>query len=347
MSSARRRMAHRGDAVEECIRWSRRFSVEFPVMLANHLPMVLFALERMGADAERLREYCTIYERENGLVPVPPPVRPVTPETFAEGLGDRSREADYRLFFAEQARRDGAARLARDYLPRFMPGFTASAFHAFMRTAYAAARGDEEEIATGLAYWATCYLELGRATGAKPTTADPLDTLLYMYGPESFRHVVPESDLLWHNMKAVAALPEFRPVVDMLEIRPDMLPRMAKVSLALFASTMDFAALHALTGCHWIRMMAPITPDVGQALRYFWQGITALVPKIGFPKLLSDNALEEMRRLPAPDWPDIFRAAVASNDEHDLSLPFSASEEEKVYGDPLYRVVAAKRLGLV
>lgn len=346
MVSAQRRASFGEDAMNEYIRLSGRFSVEFPVMLANHLPMVLFALDRMGADAERLKAYGAIYERDNGLVPVPAPVRPVTPENFNDGLGDRSREADYRLFFAERVRSRGAAQVAQDYMPRFMPGFTASAFHAFMRTAYAAARRDEEEIAVGLAYWATCYLELGRATGARPTTVNPLDTLLYMYGPDSFHHIVPESDLLWHNMRAVAALDDFRPVVDMLEIRPDTLKRMAEVSLVLFASTFDFAALHALTGCHWIRMMAPITPNVDEALRYFWQGITALVPKIGFPELLAPDAIEAMRRTRAPGWPEIFRAAVASNDEHDLSLTFSASEEEKIYGDPLYRVVAAKRLGL-
>jgi len=40
-------------------------------------------------------------------------------------------------------------------------------------------------------------------------------------------------------------------------------------------------------------------------------------------------------------------AAVRSNDEHDLSLVFSANEEQKVYGDPLYQLVAARRVGLV
>ena len=32
--------------------------------------------------------------------------------------------------------------------------------------------------------------------------------------------------------------------------------------------------------------------------------------------------------------------AVQSEDEHDISLVFSASEEERAYGDRLYRVVA-------
>ena len=35
-----------------------------------------------------------------------------------------------------------------------------------------------------------------------------------MYGPETFRHVETERDLLWHFMRAIALKPEFAPVVD-------------------------------------------------------------------------------------------------------------------------------------
>ena len=48
-----------------------------------------------------------------------------------------------------------------------------------------------------------------------------------------------------------------------------------------------------------------------------------------------------------PDWPEIHREAITRDDEHDLSLSFSASEEFKRYGDPLYKYAAAKRLNLV
>ena len=43
----------------------------------------------------------------------------------------------------------------------------------------------------------------------------------------------------------------------------------------------------------------------------------------------------------------IAAAAVASDDEHDHSLVFSAFEEFRVFGDPLYKVVAARRVGLL
>jgi len=39
--------------------------------------------------------------------------------------------------------------------------------------------------------------------------------------------------------------------------------------------------------------------------------------------------------------------AVTRDDEHDLSLTFSAGDEFKHYGDRLYQYAAAKRLNLV
>jgi hypothetical protein len=164
---------------------------------------------------------------------------------------------------------------------------------------------------------------------------------------EAFRNVEVEMDLLWHFMRAMAAKPEFTPVIDWLAIGPDTLKRVADASLALYAGTMDFCALHALTGTHWLRILWPVLPDPERALRQFWQAISSLYPKIGFPDLPSGETLERWRNAPAPDWPEIAAAAARSNDEHDLSLVFSAREEWKVYGDRLYQVVAARRVNLI
>jgi hypothetical protein len=216
-----------------------------------------------------------------------------------------------------------------------------------MRLAYGVLRDDPAEVGAALGYWSATYLTLGAPIGAAPVTADPAQVLLRMRSIESFRQIDVELDLLWHFMRAMSKKPEFRPVIDWLSIGPDALSRVAKASLALYAATMDFCALHALTGSHWLRILSPVVPDAGLMLRYFWQAIAALYPKIGFPDLPPAEMLERWRTSPCPDWPEIRRAAVKCDDEHDLSLTFSAWEEWKFYGDPLYRYVAAKRLQLV
>jgi hypothetical protein len=344
---ASRRNAATREGLERAVAWSRQWSAEFPFCLANHLPMVLVALHRMGASDERLEAYCQIYHKQNALVPVPEPMGAITRDNWREFFGRREREGDYRAFFAGEVSRLGATPAALHYLPQLMAGMAASATHALMRVAYATMTDSDEETGVSLAYWAATYLSLGPSRGLAPSTDDPADVLAFIYGPESFRHVEPERDLLWHFMRAVSEKPEFALVVDMLAIGPETHDRIARCSLALYAATLDFCALHAVTGTHWLRLIAPRTPDAAIPLRYFWQAIASLVPKIGFPDIPSANELEAWRRARLPDWPEIYREAAARDDEHDLSLVFSAGEEFKHYGDRLYQYAAAKRLSLV
>jgi hypothetical protein len=325
----------------------RKFSAEFPAYLANHLPMVLVAMHRLGGSDERLKAFFATYVEMNKLVPPPPNVAPIARGNWDGALGDRARERDYRDFFEAEVARIGPRAAISLYLPRLAPGLAASATHGLMRLAYGVMRDDRQEIATALGYWSATYLGLGVAHGAPPVTDDPVDVLVRMRPIGAFRHVETELDLLWHFMRAMSAKLEFRPLVDWLEIGPGTAERMRKASLALYAGTMHFCALHALTGCHWLRLLNPVLADPGLMLRYFWQAIASLYPKLGFPDLPSAETLENWRRQPCPDWPEIAAAAVRSNDEHDLSLVFSAREEHRKFGDRLYQIVAARRMQLI
>ena len=74
----------------------RRFSGEFPAFLANHLPMVLVAMQRLGGSDERLRAFFATYRNMNHLPPPPPAVAPIERGAWTAALGDRARESDYR-----------------------------------------------------------------------------------------------------------------------------------------------------------------------------------------------------------------------------------------------------------
>jgi hypothetical protein len=340
-------VAVRPSGLDAALARARQASVEFPYLLANHAPMVLIALDRLGASPARLDAWYETYRNTHGLAPVPDPVAPIGRETWQAALGDRSREADYRGFFAGEVARLGAVGAIGAYLPRLVQGVAASATHPLMRLAYGVIASDDDEVSVALAYWAACHLPLPGPTGAAPDTDDPAEVLAGVASIEGAHDYELETDLLWHNIRAVAALPGFRPVVDRLAIGPDTPRRMAATSLALFVGTMDFAALHAVTGLHWVRVLSPHLQDSEPLYRAFWQVIASLVPKIGFPSLPSPDAIESMRRRTAPSWSHIKAAAIRSDDEHDVSLTFSCLQEEQVWKDPLYRVAAARRLGLI
>ena len=322
------------------------YSSEFAKTYANHAPMVLAAMHFMGASDAQLRAFFENYREVKQLLPLVPEVAPVDRSNWQSSIGQRERETDLRRFFGGEVSRLGIRAALLTYLPRLSPGIGASALHALMRLAYALLRMDGAEAANALAYWTATYLEMPPSAGAAPVTDDPAEVLERVASIEVL-HGLPLRELLSQNMRLAGQQAEFAPVVDWLAITPDSPRRLAAASLALFAGTMDFCALHAVTGMHWLRIVMPFcsTPDV--LMRHFWQCIAALMGEMHFPGVPSEEELEDWRHIPVPAWPEIFAAAVASNDEHALSLVFSASQEQKIYGDPLYQLVAAQRLGLV
>lgn len=332
---------------ERLIQSCRFYSAEMPVALANHLPMLLEILCRLGASADRLEAYADFYLTTNRVPLLPPESAPISASGWQSALGDRTREADYRRFFLAEVARLGASATIRNTLPVLGRGIGASALHGLMRLAYGVLRQDDSEIGIALGYWAATWLPLPDEPAGPPDLDDPLAPFLLMQTMPSFRGITVETDLLWHWMRAVGQQPEFAPLIGRLLLNADAIDRVAGSALTLYASTMSFEALHALTGCHWVRLVSPHADDPAALLRSFWQAILAVYPKIGMPTPLPSDALRELRALTVPPLEAIKEAAIASDDEHDPSLVYSAIEEHARSGDPLYLVLAAKRVGLL
>ncbi|MDM9627876.1 questin oxidase family protein [Rhizobium sp. S152] len=322
------------------------YSFEFTKTFANHAPMVLVALDRIGGSADRLQAFFEHYRDYKELLPVPPVVRAIDATNWRAALGERSREADLNLFFKAEVDRLGAEAAIRHYLPSLAAGVGASAFHALMRLAYGLIRKSDTEIALALAYWTATYLPLPSPGKSPSMTREPAVVLEKVAAIESLRGL-PLHELLWLNMAESGRCADFVPVVDWLEIDDRTLERMASAAIVLFAATMDFCALHAVTGVHWMRVVLPYCEEPQHMLRSFWQCIAALMGEMQFPLMPDPQDVEKWRALPVPDWETIKAAAAASYDEHDISLVFSANEEMKIYGDPLYQLAAARRVGLV
>lgn len=322
-------------------------SAEYPTVLASHLPMLLEIHCRLGASAQRLAEFAEFYNCSNQVPPLPAEVARITRADWHTALGDRTRESDYRRFFSEETRRLGGAEAIRCYVPSLARGIGASALHALMRLAYGVLREDEAEIATALGYWSATWLPLRDEPQGPPDTEDPLALAAAMRRIPAFSQVEVETDLLWHWMRAVGRTADFAPVIGRLQVGPDCLDRVTRSSLVLYASTMSFEALHAMTGSFWVRLISPYVDDPGQLVRYFWQAVLAVYPKIGMPTPLDADAMDALRALALPPSEEIAAAAIASNDEHHPSVVFTAFQEYARTGDPLYVALAARRVELI
>lgn len=334
------------DGIDHIMALMPAYGSEFAKTYANHAPMVLVALDRLGGTPERLNDFFVHYRDFKQLLPFVPRVAPLSAADWQVAIGQRDREADLRDFFDGEVARMGIEAALQTYLGRLAGGVGASALHALMRTAYALLRRDQTETAAALAYWAATYLALPAPTGAAALTSDPAEVLMGVNQIEAMHHLEMH-ELLWQNMAESGRCAAFRPVIDWLEIDAQTPGRLAASSIALFAATMDFCALHAVTGMHWMRLVLPYCTEQDLLLRVFWQCVAALMGEMKFPQLPNAATLDRWRQLPVPGWDAIKARAALSYDEHDISLVFSASQEMMVYGDPLYQLAAARRVGLV
>ena len=309
--------------LERAVAWSRQWSAEFPFFLANHLPMVLIALHRMGASDERLEAYCQIYHKQNGLVPVPERIEKITRGDWREFLGRREREGDYRSFFAGEVERLGASAAVAPYLPELLPGVAASAAHGLMRWPMRRCATSERRGAA-LGYWAATYLALGASHGARAVDRRSGRSARRMRAVESFRHVEIELDLLWHFMRAVAAKPEFARRRRLARHRP----RHICAGAARFAGALcrDDGFLRAARADRLPLAAADRAGDARARPRaaLFLAGDRGARPEDRLPRHADRG---EPRGVATAALPRLARhqaAAVTSDDEHDLSLVFSA-----------------------
>src|ERR1700734_3970416 len=114
---AERARPARGEAeLERLLEQCRGFSAEFPDFLANHLPMVLVGMHRLGGSDERLNAFFATYRDANRLPAPPARVAPIVREDWDAALGDRGRESDYRDFFHAEVARIGARAAIASYL---------------------------------------------------------------------------------------------------------------------------------------------------------------------------------------------------------------------------------------
>jgi hypothetical protein len=184
---------------------------------ANHGPMAAEALATLG--------YCdevdgwvdaNIHHRKHQ--PLPRPTRPIS--DWRAALGDRARGGDWVELFRRELAGTAWRDALRTWWPRLLPGCAGSLAHGLIRTAHAvrslreaAQPGDLQidELARGLAYWATSFTPLAAgASGGGALEAAAVDRALSELTAEYAGHYVatmPSFPIpLIHTITAPAAM---------------------------------------------------------------------------------------------------------------------------------------------
>ncbi|MDB5915874.1 MAG: hypothetical protein JWR40_108 [Massilia sp.] len=304
----------------------------------NHCPMALVALARMGAGPDRLEAFFARWSEQYAIVETQPGMALSGDEWFAH-VGNHAAFSSLRGHFLDAIRRDGATAVVAEVLSRTPQAPATGAFHAFIRVGYGIEAGHAGEIASGLAAYVATNLPVGiDCTGRRAAVsveegfaslADQLAGRDWPVGSITAR------------LKAIAADPTFRRVLQSPPVGSSLLDDLARASIALYWQTADFTVLHMVTGVYAARLVLAQLPAslVHHMPASIWAALCAAYVSAGAQPLVSIDA-------PKVDaaWPDILRRAIASDDDHVIKMAYTCSEESKRYPDSSWYLAAAARI---
>ncbi len=304
--------------------------------LANHLPMALVALDRLGATAEQLERYAASYPRRRQLRLARPAATWPAGQAWTSRLGQPDAWPLVRDLFVQWLRHESPAAVLHQVLPALMPGCAAAAFHGVIRTAYGLQAEHLGEVAEGLSYWAATHQRLGElptpSSSRARGTRDPIELL------RELRVVDSDGDLIVDRMVDAAQNGHVNRVAARLIVDEHTPQRLARAAALAYAETGNFTALHLVTGCHAMRVVAQAADDIDAttAWRWFWQSYAHGVVAA---------SLRPRPAAPTWPWPRIVAAALADQDEHVIKLVDSCREHERaigISGEDLWRRAATR-----
>ena len=313
---------------------SLRFDAEYGQRLSNHLPMLLVALHRLGADDAHLQRAGERYAKQQALHAMPPLQPWSAGDPWREPLGQPQAWPRYRDLFTTWLQEEGAGETLRQVLPALMPGCGAAAFHGLIRTAYAVDAGHRAELAHALAYWGSRWLDLGGLSAdlpadlpavSSPTVSDPAALIkraaaLPGVGASASSYIV-------ERLHHAAWQPGFAAAVAPLRLDAQTLSRLARHAARLYASSGNFTVLHLATSAWALRLLQPFIDEDDQpaALGAYWRAYAAGAASVA-------GRIKPGRAPAAKPWPQIVQAALNSDDEHVVKLVHACQQDQAAHG---------------
>jgi hypothetical protein len=302
-----------------------------PFGLSNHGPMGAEVLAQLG-HRDAIGSWAKAYGARLDVAP-PPAGRPLSEAEWPTELGmAESFPAWSALFETELADRPMAA-VAGEWVPRLVPGIIGAAAHGLIRTAHglrafgeAATPARRIEVATGLAYWASRYLELPGPPLliGHQDVPQALADLPYLEEetPQAFLIsdvVVHVADIADEFEQGVASL---GPGGDAVAVLDALAVGGAQAYLRNVEGGDAIALLHSVTAPLALELVLPwlAVEDHDAALAYAWQAVASLHVAYDLERHGDGTPIDEA--LPTKDV--LIDRAVASGDAHALKLTEAA-----------------------
>lgn len=312
---------------------------------ADHLPMAVTAMRELGAAPERIEAFAKTYAKRLRRKKVGK--AKIDGLLLSARLGDPTVYPAALNYFLESIRNEGRAQTLAAHLPELSGAIAAAAFHGVIRVSFGLIADNDVEIAAGLAYWHAhaTPVKFARSIGAANNDAQ---TLLEDVASSFAKHKKKlnlDQPTISERIAEITSNPQLGVVLTRAAAANVPFEQISATALRIYLSSLDFTALHCVTGVHATRVLAEHVVMDDEALRKsLWSSLLAAYASIGAPELQTLTPPP----VGAPDWHVIASAAQSSDDEHDIKFAYSCQEEARFYGrDASYRFAAAKRLSLV
>ena len=308
---------------------------------ANHLPMALLALSRLGASDQQLDKFYDYYFPK--LVPITEPTAELihSREDVLAATGQTQQFPNLREYFLEQLNAQDIDQVIQDYSRELTQRLKSGALHCLIRLAYAYELQDKQELASALAYW----IVNTRTIDLLPTKADVnLETLVENLNQsvdivDCKKQIQADKDgNISTAMNAISKCPSFRdaslPLVSQISVE-----LIASLSVRAYLNTKDFTILHAVTGTHAYMILSKFF-DKHDGQLYLLQSMVEA--------LLSTNYGEFFKLIPEPEnllsIEQIKSKVCNSDDDHIIKLTYSSLQLYAAFGNPHF-LWAASYLG--
>jgi hypothetical protein len=307
----------------------------------NHVPMVLIALYRLGANSDQMNRYVESFDL-GGTTRAGVPARDaINRRNWRDHLG-RGDFSDYVDFFDEWTRQTSTEVVLFETLPVLMTGVCTEAYHALLRLGYALDYGSREEVAFALAYWCVeFYPGPDYETNASPV--EPETLLAEIVEGASGLQIAPlySIDGRLHQVYDFSDFKKSWKPVRIADSNP--LEKLSASILKIFAESQHFTLLHALTSCQALRLVLPYIKDPRESLTRYWHSVCAAYITV----YRSSFALGK-DTVPRCDmaWKEIFAEAASSEEalEHKVKLAYTCWLESDCYGRAEYLALACREV---
>jgi len=233
--------------------------------LATHLPMVLIALNRMGASNKKLIE--TYNKSLHGLELIGNLDKFDMVLNIEDELGNTQSFKRYLNYYQNELAENHVKYVLEKALPVLISGVAASAFHGLFRLAYAIEAKSQSEIAIALAYWSAEYQPFD-LNGE--TSNEKLEDILYRLSSMGENYVFSDG-LIVDRMNEIGEL--LKRNQSIVQPKSLDLTTLKNFALQAFYSQEDFTLLHTVTGCHAFSIITSFIKDNDKALRSLWLAI--------------------------------------------------------------------------